>query len=104
VQAGQKTAPDQCHCVNLPLGTREPSTEDIASPPRHVRKVPKAEAQGTRLRFAVQPAPFRSIGLSSSAIGGKLVTIPAAANLEYSVIHFLGGVLIHGGVWASLTK
>src|SRR4029079_18686959 len=30
-QAGQKTAPDQCHCVNLTLATREPSTEDIAS-------------------------------------------------------------------------
>ncbi len=29
-QAGQKTAPDQCHCVNLSLATREPSTEDIA--------------------------------------------------------------------------
>src|SRR5664279_4239412 len=28
-QAGQKTAPDQCHCVNLSLATREPSTEDI---------------------------------------------------------------------------
>ena len=28
-QAGQKTAPDQCHCVNLALATREPSTEDI---------------------------------------------------------------------------
>ena len=25
----QETAPDQCHCVNLPLATREPSTEDI---------------------------------------------------------------------------
>jgi len=30
-QAGQKTAPDQCHCVNLTLATREPSTEDIGS-------------------------------------------------------------------------
>ncbi|MEA2793873.1 MAG: hypothetical protein QOI87_1253 [Bradyrhizobium sp.] len=30
-QAGQKTAPDQCHCVNLALATREPSTEDIVS-------------------------------------------------------------------------
>jgi hypothetical protein len=30
-QAGQKTAPDQCHCVNLALATREPSTEDIGS-------------------------------------------------------------------------
>jgi hypothetical protein len=29
VKAGQKTAPDQCHCVNLPLATREPSTEDV---------------------------------------------------------------------------
>src|SRR5450432_854807 len=29
-QAGQKTAPDQCHCVNLALATREPSTEDIS--------------------------------------------------------------------------
>ena len=29
-QAGQKTAPDQCHCVNLSLATREPSTEDTA--------------------------------------------------------------------------
>ncbi len=28
-QAGQKTAPDQCHCVNLSLATREPSTEDM---------------------------------------------------------------------------
>ena len=28
-QAGQKTAPDQRHCVNLALATREPSTEDI---------------------------------------------------------------------------
>jgi hypothetical protein len=30
-QAGQKTAPDQCHCVNISLATREPSTEDIGS-------------------------------------------------------------------------
>jgi hypothetical protein len=36
-QAGQKTAPDQCHCVNLALATREPSTEDIVSLARHVR-------------------------------------------------------------------
>jgi hypothetical protein len=42
-QAGQKTAPDQCHCVNLPLATREPSTEDIVSQTGHVRKVPNAE-------------------------------------------------------------
>src|SRR5215510_8849349 len=28
-QAGQKTAPDQSQHVNLPLATREPSTEDI---------------------------------------------------------------------------
>jgi hypothetical protein len=28
-QAGQKTAPDQRHPVNLPLAMREPSTEDI---------------------------------------------------------------------------
>ena len=28
-QAGQKTAPDQRHCVNFALATREPSTEDI---------------------------------------------------------------------------
>jgi transposase len=35
-QAGQKTAPDQCRCVNLPLATREPSTEDIGSTGRHV--------------------------------------------------------------------
>ena len=28
-QAGQKTAPDQCHCVNLALATREPSTEEL---------------------------------------------------------------------------
>ena len=30
-QAGQKTAPDQRHCVNFALATREPSTEDIAA-------------------------------------------------------------------------
>ena len=28
-QAGQKTAPDQRHCINFALATREPSTEDI---------------------------------------------------------------------------
>src|SRR5262249_26999777 len=28
-QAGQKTAPDQSQHLNLPLATREPSTEDI---------------------------------------------------------------------------
>ena len=32
-QAGQKTVPDQCHCVNLALATREPSTEDLAARP-----------------------------------------------------------------------
>jgi hypothetical protein len=42
-QAGQKTAPDQCHCVNLALATREPSTEDIVRADRHVSKVPLAE-------------------------------------------------------------
>jgi hypothetical protein len=42
-QAGQKTAPDQCHCVNLALATREPSTEDIASRACQVRKVPKSD-------------------------------------------------------------
>ena len=41
-QAGQKTAPDQCHCVNLALATREPSTEDSSRTSRHVRKVPQA--------------------------------------------------------------
>jgi hypothetical protein len=30
-QAGQKTATDQSQHVNLPLATREPSTEDIAN-------------------------------------------------------------------------
>jgi hypothetical protein len=30
-QAGQKTAPDQRHCVNFALATREPSTEDIVN-------------------------------------------------------------------------
>jgi hypothetical protein len=35
-QAGQKTAPDQCHCVNLALAMREPSTEDMAQRSRHV--------------------------------------------------------------------
>jgi len=30
-QAGQKTAPDQRQYINLPLATREPSTEDISS-------------------------------------------------------------------------
>jgi hypothetical protein len=39
-QAGQKTAPDQRHCVNLALATREPSTEDIAQYGQHVRSVP----------------------------------------------------------------
>ena len=38
-QAGQKTAPDQCHCVNLSLATREPSTEDIVRPGRLARFV-----------------------------------------------------------------
>ena len=37
-QAGQKTAPDQCHCVNLALATREPSTEDIGLD-QHLRPV-----------------------------------------------------------------
>jgi len=36
-QAGQKTAPDQCHCVNLALATREPSTEDMPRCPTGVR-------------------------------------------------------------------
>jgi len=29
------TAPDQCHCVNLSLATREPSTEDMQRPRRN---------------------------------------------------------------------
>jgi hypothetical protein len=37
-QAGQKTAPDQCHCVNISLATREPSTEDIERPIRSPRR------------------------------------------------------------------
>jgi len=36
-QAGQKTAPDQSQHVNLPLATREPSTEDIDSAQVNVR-------------------------------------------------------------------
>ena len=42
-QAGQKTAPDQCHCVNLALATREPSTEDIVRSARQVRFVPDSD-------------------------------------------------------------
>jgi len=42
-QAGQKTAPDQCHCVNLALATREPSTEDIVRPALLVQFVPKPD-------------------------------------------------------------
>src|SRR6516225_2024338 len=42
-QAGQKTAPDQRQYVNLALAMREPSTEDIAVPLRHVSFGPTAE-------------------------------------------------------------
>src|SRR6188508_1849479 len=45
-QAGQKTAPDQCHCVNLALATREPSTEDIIRPAWLARFVPKTDPCG----------------------------------------------------------
>src|SRR4029079_3081554 len=41
-QAGQKTAPDQCHCVNLALATRERSTEDIVRLFQHERRVSQA--------------------------------------------------------------
>lgn len=33
--------PTHCHCVNLSLATREPSTEDSSQTSRHVQKVPK---------------------------------------------------------------
>jgi len=36
-QAGQKTAPDQSQHVNLPLATREPSTEDIEAAHVNIR-------------------------------------------------------------------
>src|SRR5450432_1979749 len=50
-QAGQKTAPDQCHCVNLALATREPSTEDIGS----------ARRQCSRCRFL----PIKALALAA---------------------------------------
>src|ERR1700752_3129580 len=43
-QAGQKTAPDQCHCVNLSLATREPSTEDSS---RTIALSPKSAINGS---------------------------------------------------------
>jgi hypothetical protein len=39
-KAGQKTAPDLRQHVNLPLATREPSTEDIRACGQHVRNGP----------------------------------------------------------------
>jgi hypothetical protein len=34
-QAGQKTAPDQCHCVNLALAAREPQSDHVRFSNRH---------------------------------------------------------------------
>src|SRR5450432_1057815 len=52
-QAGQKTAPDQCLCVNLSLATREPSTEDLSQTSHHVRFVPTSD-----ILMALSPLPF----------------------------------------------
>jgi hypothetical protein len=45
-QAGQKTAPDQCHCVNLSLATREPSTEDTKAIKLRDRTGPEGDIPG----------------------------------------------------------
>src|SRR5215510_1073033 len=42
-QAGQKTAPDQSQHLNLPLATREPSTEDVEGAHWHVGDGPKRD-------------------------------------------------------------
>ena len=71
-QAGQKTAPDQRHCVNFALATREPSTEDIGSPNRSCSKpifspytrLPElAEPTGLMLAFG---APYLKLGSFSN--------------------------------------
>jgi hypothetical protein len=62
-QAGQKTAPDQCHCVNLALATREPSTEDVRRRRRHVRSVATTTIDGKQL-----PPPQPNFG---DAIHGR---------------------------------
>src|SRR5215468_8317981 len=67
-QAGQKTAPDQCHYVNLALAMREPSTESdlLARKPTRVATVAMANktarviwaimARGETYRTSHQPA------------------------------------------------
>src|SRR5215472_7689445 len=49
-QAGQKTAPDQCHYVNLALAMREPSTEDMVGLAANVSFRPKADSECTAFR------------------------------------------------------
>src|SRR5215472_17697660 len=50
-QAGQKTAPDQCHYVNLALAMREPSTEDVSVMRVYVRFGPCVDGSGLARRI-----------------------------------------------------
>src|SRR5450432_2603198 len=79
-QAGQKTAPDQCHCVNLSLATREPSTEDSSRTSRHFRKVPggdiylrPSDTPDIRYRERISAkSPIRTDAISS--LSGECIT------------------------------
>jgi hypothetical protein len=67
-QAGQKTAPDQSQHVNLPLATREPSTEDVLKASPDVRFWAWC---GHRKRFALIASTRRATTIAPASYGGR---------------------------------